>query len=167
MRQFYAFCVAALFVVLVLLLVIAIILSDYAKTIKDLLWKVVDNTRPIDVCGNGAWQTVLQIRDDTTAIKDILGKDDGDESKTDVSGDGWATAPCPVCGGPAHMCWDHDGDNGYFVMCNKRMRHGDCEYGIVAGGSTRKIAAFEWNNAFRSYCNKQRATSMTEEVNNA
>lgn len=155
MNSFHAFCVAGLFVIMALLLVIAIILNDYVKDFKNLLWKVIENTRPIDVCGNGAWQTVLQIRDDTTAIKDILGKDDEDESKTDVSGDVWALAPCPECGGPASMHYDHDSGDGYFVMCSKYSRHEGCRYSIVTAGSTRRLAATEWNRNVVNYARKK------------
>lgn len=154
-NSFYACCAAESFVIIALLLVIVVVLSDYLKTIKNQLWKVIENTRPIDVCGNGAWQTVLQIRDDTTAIKDILGKDDGDESKTDVSGDVWALAPCPECDGPASMHYDHDSGDGYFVVCSKYSRHEGCRYSIVTGGSTRRLAATEWNRNVVDYVRKK------------
>lgn len=155
MNSFHACCAAELFVIISLLLVIAVFLNDGMKTIRNLLWKVIENTRPIDVCGNGAWQTVLQIRDDTTAIKDILDKDDGDESKTDVSGDVWALAPCPECGGPASMHYDHDGGDGYFVICSKYSRHEDCRYSIITGGSTRRLAATEWNRNVVTYARQK------------
>lgn len=155
MNSFHAFCVAGLFVIMALLLVIAIILSDHVKDFKNLLWKVIENTRPIDACGNVAWQTVLEIHDDTTAIKDILGKDDGDESKTDVSGDVWALAPCPECGGPASIHYDHESGDGYFVVCSKYSRHEGCRYSIVTGGSTRRLAATEWNRNVVTYARQK------------
>lgn len=148
MNSFHACCVA-------LLLVIAITLTDHVKDVKNLLWKVIYNTRPIDVCGNGVWQTVLQIRDDTTAIKDVLCKDDGDESKTDVSGDVWSLAPCPECGSPAIMNYDHNSGDGYFVMCSKNSRCDSCRYSIIAGGQTRRLAASEWNRNAVDYARKK------------
>lgn len=155
MNSFYACCAAELFVIIALLLVIAVLLNDGMKTIRNLLWKVVDNTRPIDACGNGAWQTVLQIRDDTTAIKDILNKDDDDKGETADTGDVWALSPCPECGGPASMHHDHDSGDGYFVVCSKYSRHEGCRYSIVTGGSTRRLAATEWNRNVVTYARQK------------
>ena len=148
MNSFHAFCVAGLFVIIALVLVIAIILSDYTKDVKNLLWKIIESSRTINTCCNEAWQTVLQIRD-------VLNKDDDNESKIDVSADVWALAPCPECGGPASMHYDHDSGDGYFVMCSKYSRHEGCRYSIITGGSTRRLAATEWNRNVVTYARQK------------
>lgn len=165
MVKFYI-CVATCLIACVILLVaIVIMLRDYLTAIKNRLLEINNHVRPIDNTITNVWSTILRIRDDTAKITGLLDKDEEEpEEDADISEGGWTTAPCPVCGGPAYVDYNLPAGDGYCVMCSKNTKeHEHCDYGIVAGGPTRKIAAFEWNKAAMTYCNKKMELVMAKE----
>lgn len=119
-----------------------------------MLCKINANVRPIDNSITNAWSTILSIRNDTAKISGLLDKDEEEHADTDTSEEGWMMAPCPVCGGPARMRYDHNAI-GYFVQCGRSVDYNACDYGSVAGGASMKIAADMWNKSVKNYCNIQ------------
>lgn len=164
MVKFYICVATCLIACTILLLGFGLRLDHILTSIYNVLCKVFDSVRPIDSSIQSAWSTILCIRDDTSKMTGLLDKDeDESEEETDISEGGWTTAPCPVCGGPAYVDYNLPAGDGYCVMCGKNTKEYEhCDYGIVAGGPTRKIAAFEWNKAAMTYCNKKMSLSLCE-----
>lgn len=148
MSTFYALCSMEIAIIIVILAWAAYWACDYLKIIKNQLYKLLDNVRPIDNSITNAWSTILSIRNDTAKISGLLDKDEEDEehADTDISEEGWTMAPCPVCGGPARMRYDHN-SMGYFVQCGRNVEYNTCDYSNIAGGTSMKIAADMWNKS--------------------
>ena len=165
MVKFYICVATCLIACTILLVAIVVMLQDYLKTISNQLWKIYDGGQATIRDINAVWSTILRIRDDTAKMTGLLDKDEeGPEEDADISEGGWTTAPCPVCGGPAYVDYNLPAGDGYCVMCGKNTKEYEhCDYGIVAGGPTRKIAAFEWNKAVLTYCNKKMELAMAKE----
>lgn len=164
MARFYICVVSCLITCTILLVAIAIRLFNGLTDLYNMLRKIYDVVRPIDNSITNVWSTILRIRDDTAKMTGILDKDEEEpEENTDVSEDGWTTAPCPVCGGSAYMDYCLPEGDGYCVMCGRNANaHGHCDYGTVAGGPTRKSAAFMWNKSVVMYCNSKNMRTMND-----
>lgn len=149
--SFYV-CLVGCLIAIGILLVVLVIRVDQLTTIKNQLYKILDNVRPIDNSIQKVLSTIIDIRKDTAKITGLLDKDEEEpEEKPDISEGGWTIDSCPVCGGPAKMFYDRD-VNGYFIQCARHDSYNTCDYGTVAGGPTRLSAATAWNRAVVNYC---------------
>lgn len=155
MAKFYICVSSCLIACTILLVAICLSLYNGLTALHKVLHDILGNVRPIDNSITTVWSTILRIRDDTSKMTGLLDKDEDKPEETDVSGDTWALAPCPECGGNASMHYDHDSGDGYFVICSKYSRHEGCRYSIITGGSTRRLAAIEWNRNVVNYARKK------------
>lgn len=164
MPSSFEVCVIVYLIASVVLQVVLAIRVDQLTIIKNQLYKILDNVRPLDSSIQSVWSTIIDIRKDTGKITGLLNKDEEEsEENADILDDGWTTAPCPVCGGPAYMDYSLPEGDGYCVMCGRNAdAHGHCDYGTVAGGPTRKIAALMWNKSVMVYCNNKNAQTMND-----
>lgn len=154
MVKFYICVAVCLIACTILLLAFGLRFDHILTSIYNVLCKILGNVRPIDSSIQNVWCTIIDIRKDTAKITGLLDKDEEEPEENtdaDISEEGWTMAPCPVCGGPARMRYDHD-SMGYFVQCGRNAGYNTCDYGNIAGGSTRKIAAEMWNNSVVNYC---------------
>lgn len=154
MKAFYALVFICLVAIIAALIISAIAINDYLRIIKNQIFTTFDEIRSIGCDVELMRVASLKIRDDIAYVKDTIYDAKNDEPDEDDIGDpkeGWALSPCPICGEPARMAYDHDANGGYYVICGKHSRGADCNYSIVTGGPTRRIAANMWNDAAVHY----------------
>lgn len=155
MKAFWVLCIICLIAIIAVLIISAITVTDYLRTIKTQVFIILDEIRSIDRNNDLLLKPITEIQDNMAYIKDTIYDEENEESAKEDKPpryyDGWALAPCPVCGTPARMAYDHDTNGGFYVICSKHSRNDGCDYGIVAGGPTRMIAAKMWNETAVKY----------------